>query len=155
MRKPAAPSVDAYLAALPAAQRAPVATVRDVVRKHLPRGYEETMRGRMICYEVPLSTYATTYNGDPLCYAGIMTHKNYSTLYLMAAYGDPQRAGRLRDGFKEAGKRLDMGKSCIRFKSADDLALEVIGEVVASVPVDAYVAVAERARARPRAKRRA
>jgi uncharacterized protein YdhG (YjbR/CyaY superfamily) len=136
-----------YLAALPAARRSAVATVRGVVKRNLPRGYRETIRQRMILYEVPLSVYPDTYNGHPLCYAAMAVHKTGISLYLMAAYGSPALTQRLKDCFREAGKKLDMGKSCIRFQDAEDLELDAIGEVVASTPLVKYVAAAKAAHA--------
>jgi uncharacterized protein YdhG (YjbR/CyaY superfamily) len=138
----------AYLKELPAERRREVARVRRVVRKHLPDGYRESMNFGMITYEVPLRRYPDTYNKQPLCYAGIAAQKNHLSLYLMPVYGDPKAAARLKEAFKNAGKKLDMGKSCIRFKSADDLPLEAIGQLVAAVPVDRYIAYAESARRR-------
>ncbi len=147
-------SVIDYLASLPEVGRVELERVRRIVREHLPAGYEEAFRKGMIVYEVPLERYADTYNGRPLWYAALGSQKAHLTLYLMAAYGSPVLAAKLRNGFKAAGKTLDMGKACIRFRSADDLALEVIGEVVASTPVDRFVAAAEAARNRshPRGK---
>lgn len=137
-----------YLAAQPPDRRKALSRVRQVVRRHLPAGYREVINWGMITYEVPLSRFPTTYNGQPLCYAGLAAQKNHLSLYLMCAYGSPAQAGRLRDGFKKAGKTLDMGKSCIRFQTADDLPLDVIGKAVASMPVKKYLAVFEKSRKR-------
>ena len=145
----APPSVTDFIARLPEPRRTELERVRGVVRQHLPAGYEETLTKGMIVYEVPLRRYADTYNGHPLWYAALGSQKNYLTLYLMAAYGSSSLASRLREGFKGAGKKLNMGKACIRFRSADDLALDVIGEVVASTPIERFVAIAEAARKRP------
>jgi len=146
MTRSTATTVAEYLAALPADRRAELAAVRRVVRKHLPRGYRETMAAGIITYEVPLSVYPDTYNGHALWYAALAAQKGYSSLYLMAVYGSKPLAQRLKAGFRAAGKKLDMGKSCIRFRRADDLALDVIGEIVASTPLPAYVAIAKAAR---------
>jgi len=143
MVQSAAKTVTAYLAELPAARRAELARVRQVVRQHLPKGYKESMGLGMIGWWVPLRRYPDTYNGHPLLYAALGAQKNYLSLYLMCAYGSPPLAARLKQGFKEAGKRLNMGKSCLRFQHADDLALEVIGEIVAAVPMERYIAMAK------------
>jgi hypothetical protein len=66
----------------------------------------------------------------------------------MPVYGDPEQARRLKDGFKAAGKKLDMGKACIHFKTADDLALDIIGQIVASTPLERWVQIAQAARRR-------
>ena len=143
-----------YLAALPPERRTALTQVRRVIRKHLPPGYRETMNWGMITYEVPLRRYPMTYNGQPLCYAGLASQKGHLSLYLMAAYASTAQTKRLQDGFRRAGKRLTMGKSCIRFRSADDLAMDVIAEVIASTPVEAYIAHAEAVHGGKRGSRR-
>jgi uncharacterized protein YdhG (YjbR/CyaY superfamily) len=135
--KPA--SVDSYLAGLPAEHRSVLSAVRDTVRKNLPKGYEETMQGKLIAYVIPLSRFPNTYNGHPLWYIALAVQKNYYSLYLMAPYGDPKELKTIQEGFRKAGKKLDMGKSCIRFRKLEDLPLDVIGESVARVPVDEYI----------------
>ncbi len=125
-----------------------MAAVRRVIKRHLPRGYRETLTRGMIAYEVPLRVYPTTYNGQALWYAALASQKGYASLHLMAAYGNAELTRRLQEGFKAAGKRLDMGKACIRFRESSDLALDVIGEVIASVPMARFVAVAEAVRRR-------
>jgi len=137
---PAKPmSVDEYLASLPEKQRSVLARVRDTVRKNLPKGYEELMQGKFIAYVIPLSRFSRTYNGHPLQYVAIAAQKNYYSLYLMVPYGDRKELAQLQNGFKNAGKKLDMGKSCIRFRKLDDLPLHVIGESVARISVDDYI----------------
>jgi hypothetical protein len=140
-----ATTVSAYLKELPPERRAVVSAVRDVVRKNLPSGYAESMGFGMICYSVPLKQYPKTYNGQPLCYAGLAAQKNHYALYLMGAYANPKVGKALPAEFKKRGKKLDMGKSCLRFKKLDDLPLDVIGDVIASTPVDQMVAFAEKA----------
>ena len=135
MPRSSATTPEAYLAELPSERRADIAAVRDVIRKNLPEGYGESMNWGMISYGVPLERYPSTYNKQPLCYVGLAAQKNYNALYLMRVYGDKAQEKRLRDAFKKAGKKLDMGKSCVRFKKAEDLPLETIGEIVASTPV--------------------
>jgi hypothetical protein len=117
-----------------------------LIRRHLPAGYRESINWDAITYEVPLRRYPTTYNGQPLCYAALAAHKGHASLYLMGVYGSPALRRRLEAGFRKAGKRLNMGKSCIRFRRADELALDVIGAVISAVPVNKYVAMAEAAR---------
>lgn len=146
MASSSAATVEQYLEELPEERRAVLAAVRDVIRRHLPKGYTETMGWGMISYGIPLSRYPDTYNKQPLCYAALAAQKHACSLYLMGAYGDPALAERLREAFAAAGKRLDMGKSCIRFKRADDLPLEAIGEIVAAVPVKAFIAQYEASR---------
>jgi hypothetical protein len=138
----------AYLDELPVDRARELSRVRRIVREHLPKGYRERMNFGMITYEVPITRYAGAPGGQPLCYAGLAAQKNHLSLYLMPIYGDPKAAARLKAAFQAAGKKLDMGKSCIRFMRADDLPLEAIGELVASVPVERYIAFNEKARQR-------
>lgn len=141
-------AVDRYLAGLPDERRRAVAAVRDVILRHLPPGYVEGMGFGGITYSIPLARYRNTYNGQPLCYVALGAQKNYCSLYLMAAYADPVLAEWLARAFAEAGKKLDMGKSCVRFRSPDDLPLDAIGQFVARVPVEDYIQRQEAARAK-------
>jgi uncharacterized protein YdhG (YjbR/CyaY superfamily) len=146
MARGGASTVDAYLAGLPAERREAMAEVRRVLLEHLPPGYEETIQYGMISYVVPRSRLARTYNGLPLAIASLASQKNYMSLYLMAVYGDPLTAAWFSRRFAESGKKLDMGKSCVRFRAVDELPLDVIGEAIARVPVDRYVALYEASR---------
>lgn len=137
-----------FLEKLTAERRKEMERVRVVVRKHLPAGYEEAVGKNMLVYQVPFDRYSDTYNGNPLWYAALASEKSYLSLHLMTVYGDPASAARLKDGFKAAGKKLDMGKACIRFQKADDLALDVIGEIVAAVPMERWIQIAQAARRR-------
>ena len=139
-----ASTVDDYLAELPEERRAVVSTVRDVIRRNLPKGYAETMGYGMIAYCIPLERYPDTYNGQPLCYAGLAAQKNNYSLYLMGAYTDPKQEEAIRKAFEKAGKKLDMGKSCIRFKTPDDLPLADLGKVIAAMPPEQLIAAQEK-----------
>ena len=143
-----ATTVAKYLKELPADRRKVVSAVREMIREHLPAGYEETMNWGMICYEVPLSTYPVTYNKQPLMFAGLAAQKNHLGLYLMCVYSNPKREKQLRDAFAKAGKKLDMGKSCIRFKTAEDLPLAAIGKIIASTTPKAFIKAYEESRKR-------
>ena len=146
MAKSGAATVDEYLAELPEDRRAAIAEVREVVLRNLPAGYVETMSWGMIGYEIPLERYPKTYNGQPLMYAALGSQKNYCAVYLMGVYGDGEQARRFREAFKQAGKKLDMGKSCVRFRTADDLALDAVGEVIAGTTPEQYIAIHEASR---------
>ena len=141
-----AATVAGYLRELPAERRALIAAVRAVVRKNLPAGYRETMSWGLISYEIPLARYPDTYNGRPLCYVGLAAQKNHNALYLTEVYQDPSQAKRLKDGFRRAGKKLNMGKSCLRFQKLEDLELKVIGEIIARTPPDRFIARYEASR---------
>jgi hypothetical protein len=149
----AATTVEGYLASLPPERRAIVSAVRDLVRESMPTGYRESMAWGMIGYCIPLERYPDTYNGQPLAYVALAAQKSHYALYLTCAEGDQGDAQRLKDAFERAGKRLDMGKSCLRFRSLDDLPLRAIGEIIASVPPDELIARYERSRAAPRPAR--
>lgn len=142
------PTVAQFLARLPLARRREVARVRKLIRRHLPPGYEEAISKDMLVYQVPLARYADTYNRQPLWYVALASEKSYLSLHLMSVYGDPAQAQRLKDGFRAAGKKLDMGKACIHFKTADDLPPDVVGAVVASTPLKRWVEIARSARGR-------
>ena len=140
-----ASTVKAYLEELPPERRNVIASLRKLIRKNIPKGYEEAMNYGAICYQVPLKKYPDTYNGQPLCYAALAAQKNHYSLYLMCVYGSVEKAGRLKQAFQKAGKKLDMGKSCVRFRSPDDLALDAIADVIASATPDQYIAKYEAA----------
>ena len=139
-------TVEQYLDSLPDDRRAELERVRGVVRKNLPAGFVEATGFGMICYTVPLSVHPDTYNKQPLMYAALASQKNYLSLYLMRVYGDRKQEQQLRDAFAAKGKKLDMGKSCIRFRRAADLDLDVIGEIVASTPMERWIEIAKSVR---------
>ena len=141
-----AETVEQYLQELPEERRAVVSAVRDLVLRNLPAGYREGMSFGMIGWYVPLEDYPDTYNRQPLAFAALAAQKNYYALYLNCVYQDPVRDGWLREEFARAGKKLDMGKSCIRFKKLDDLPLDVIGQAIAGTPPAEFIAQYERAR---------
>jgi hypothetical protein len=140
MVRSATSTVDAYLAELPPERRAVVSTVRRMVNAHMPPGYEETMNWGMISWQIPLARYPVTYNKQPLGYVALAAQKNNYALYLVGVYAEGEQERRLRAAAAAQGKKLDMGKSCLRFKKTDDLPLEIIGELIASMPVEVYIA---------------
>jgi hypothetical protein len=148
-----AATVAEYLAELPADRRKQIAATRALVRKHMPKGYKEAMGYGMITWTIPLSTYANTYNKQPLCYAALAAQKNYNTLYLMLPYAEGDSYKWLAGEFKKAGKTFDMGKSCLHFKRFDDLVPDAVATVVASTTPAAYIKAYEASRRTP-AKRR-
>jgi hypothetical protein len=146
MPRSVATTVEEYLAELPEERREVIASVRAIIKKNLPHGYEETMRWGMISYEVPLTRFANTYNKQPLSYAALAAQKNYYAVYLNCISACSEREARLRAEFEKAGKKLDIGKACIRFKRLEDLALGAIGKAIAEVPVDKFIASYEASR---------
>ena len=148
MVKSNAASVDGFLAELPEEKRGVVSALREVVLEHLPDGYEESMNWGMICYSVPLERYPDTYNGQPLTYVSIAAQKNNYSLYLTGPYMDPECDRLLREGFASAGRKLDMGKSCLRFKRIEDLPVSVVGAAIARHDPDDFIGMYERSRNR-------
>ena len=138
-----AKTVAAYLKELPEDRRSAISAIRDVIRKNLNPGFEEGMLYGMIGYYVPHSLYPAGYHCDPkqpLSFACLASQKNYMSLYLIGCYGNEVEESWLRDQFKQAGKKLDMGKCCIRFKKLEDLPLEVVGEAVRRTTVEQHIA---------------
>ena len=136
-------TVEEYLRSLPEDRRAAISAVRKVILANLPKGYEECMSYGMIGYVVPHSIYPAGYHCNPklpLPYANLASQKNHMALYLMCCYGDKATYQWFCKAWKATGKKLDMGKSCVRFKKLEDVSLEVIGEVIARVPVKNYIA---------------
>jgi len=142
------PTVSAFLAQLPAERRREVDRLRSLIREHLPAGYEEVIAMNMLVYQVPLARYPDTYNKHPLMYVALASQKSYLSLHLMSIYGDATQTKQLETRFRAAGKKLDKGKACIRFKSTDDLELDAIADVVASMPMDRWIEIAQAARRR-------
>ena len=148
MARSSAATPEDYLAELEPARAAELAKVRDAVNGALPAGFVERMAWGMISWEVPLELSGPTYNKQPLVYAALAAQKNHNALYLTVPYAQPENLKRLRAAFAEAGKKLDMGKSCIRFRSAGDLPLSAIAEEIASVTPEQFVAITRAAQRR-------
>jgi hypothetical protein len=102
----------------------------------------------MLSYEVPLRMYPDTYNGQPLMYLALAAQKNNYALYITSPTQDDRLMAKLAAAYESAGKKLDMGKGCLRFKTLEELPLDVIGEIVASTPVERSIELAEAARTR-------
>jgi hypothetical protein len=146
-KKPA--TVTEYLAQLDPERKQAISAVRELIKRQLPKGYEETMQYGMPSYVVPLKAYPAGYLGKkdvPLPYLSLAAQKRYMSVYLMGIYADAELARWFETAWKETGKRLDRGKSCLRFTSVDDLALDVLGQAIASLPLGKYVELYERTR---------
>jgi len=141
-----ATTVEAYLASLTEDERRTIEAVRAVIKKNLGKGFEEGIQYGMIGYYVPHSRYPEGYHCDPrqpLPFAGLAAQKNNISVYLMSVYMRPGEAERFAKAWQATGKKLDMGKSCVRFKRAEDAALEVIGAAIKSMPLAEYIATYE------------
>jgi uncharacterized protein YdhG (YjbR/CyaY superfamily) len=138
-----ATSVDQYIAELPDDRRAAMETVRDTIAANLAPGFEEAMNWGMITYQVPLETYPDTYNGKALMYAALASQKNHMAVYLTAVYANDDSRESFLEKYRASGKRLDMGKSCVRFRTLDDLPVDLIGDSIASMDVDTFIETVE------------
>jgi len=161
-----ATTVKEYLAALPDDRRKAIEAVRKVIKANLDPKYKEGIQYGMIGYFVPHSVFPDGYHCDPkqpLPFASIASQKNHMAVYMFCLYNDPQEVARFEREWKQAGKKLDMGKSCLRFKKLEDVALDVIGDAIKRMPakkfIDLYVgnrpSSAKKASAKPAAKKAA
>jgi uncharacterized protein YdhG (YjbR/CyaY superfamily) len=148
--KSKAKTVAQYLENLPPEKQSELKRVRAVIRKNLDSGFVEAISWGTISYEVPLERFPDTYNGRPLTYVALAAQKNYLSLYLMSAYADSTKQKWLAERFEHAGKKLDMGKSCIRFRRADDLPLDAIGQLIADTSAEQWVAIYQASRMKRR-----
>jgi hypothetical protein len=142
-------TVSDYLNTLEPERRRAIQAVRSLIRKNLQPGYREVMQYGMITYVVPLSAYPAGYlnRGDePLPFISLASQKGHMALYVSNVYMDKKVATWLTGVYKKSGKKLDMGKSCIRFKKLDDLPLDVIGQVVGMTSQEDFIAMYEKAR---------
>jgi Domain of unknown function (DU1801) len=137
-----ATTVAEYLLSLPEDRRQAVEAVRQVILKNLDKDYEEGIQYGMIGYYVPHRVFPAGYHCDPkqpLPFAALGSQKNYMSLYMMCVYGESDLARWFREAWAKTGKKLDMGKSCVRFKKLDDLALEVVAEAIRRMPARKYI----------------
>jgi hypothetical protein len=140
--KSKARTVNEYLEQLPEERREAIRAVRKVILKNLPKGYEEVLQYGMLAYVVPLQAFPSGYlnrKDEPLPYVCLASQKNYMSLYIMPVYGDAESM--FREEYKATGKRLDMGKCCVRFRKLDDLPLDVIGRAVARWPMKHWIEI--------------
>jgi hypothetical protein len=141
-----AKTVKEYLKNLPLERREAILKVRGVVLENLPKGYEEIMQYGMIGYIVPLKLYPKGYLGDktkPLPYAALASQKNHMAVYLMCIYGDKRAEKWFLNEYRKSGKKMDIGKSCVRFKKLEDLPLTLIGKAVKKVPIKKFIKIYE------------
>ncbi|HRN71194.1 MAG TPA: DUF1801 domain-containing protein [Candidatus Woesebacteria bacterium] len=141
-----AKTVTEYIESLPLDRKEAITIIRDTILKRLPKGYEETMQYGMIGYVVPLSTYPNGYldrKNEPILYIALASQKNHIAVYLSNIYSDKNLEEKFISEFKATGKKLDMGKSCVRFKKLEDVPLDVIGNAVAATSVGEYIKIYE------------
>ena len=140
-----------YLMGLAPERRAPIEAVRNTIRANLDKGYEEGMQYGMIGYYVPHRLFAAGYHCDPkqpVPFVALASQKNYTSLYLMGVYcgcteaadGETAEARWFREAWTKAGKKLDMGKCCVRFKKLEDLPLVLVAEALRKWTVEEFIA---------------
>ena len=139
-----ATTVEAYVAELPEDRQKMINEFRKVIKKNMPKGFQECMNYGMIGWVVPNSKYPGGYHcnpKDPLPFMGLASQKNSVNFYHMGIYGDPKLLKWFKDEHaKASSKKLDMGKSCVRYKKAEDIPLKLIGELAAKISVDDWIA---------------
>jgi len=144
-----AASVEDYLSELPEDRKKAITQLRKVIKKHLPKGFKEQMNYGMIGYVVPHSKYPAGYHckpEDPLPFLNVASQKNFISIYHMGLYGSPELMKWFTTAHAKASpKKLDMGKSCIRYKNPDDIPYELIGELVSKITPDQWIQAYEAA----------
>lgn len=141
-----AKNVREYLASLPSEQREVLAAVRTVILANLDGGFQEAMQYGMVGYSVPHSRYPAGYHCDPkqpLPFAALAAQKNAISLHLMGLYMNPTELKWFTEAWRATGKKLDMGKACVRFKKLDDVALDVVGQAFRRISAAAWIATYE------------
>lgn len=138
-------TVDEYLAALPDEQRPTADAIRALITDHLPEGYEEQLLWGMPNYVIPLDVSGPTYNGQPLAYVAFAARKQGWSIYLMGLYSDTDEDRAFRERWAGA-KKLDLGKSCLRFRSLDDIDQPLVAETIAATDVARFLEIYERSR---------
>jgi hypothetical protein len=137
-------TVAEYLASLPSDRREAIAAVRKVILANLDADYEEGMQYGMIGYYVPHRVFPHGYHCDPkqpLPFAGLASQKNHMAVYLMGVYadGEDSESQWFRKAWAKTGKKLDMGRCCVRFKKLENVALDVVGESIRRLPAKKYI----------------
>jgi uncharacterized protein YdhG (YjbR/CyaY superfamily) len=143
-----ATTVDQYLSEVPAERQAAMNKLRNVIKKNLPKGFKESMGYGMMGYCVPHSIYPAGYHcnpKDPLPFGGMASQKNSINIYHMGVYADPKLLKWFTDAYAKAGVgKLDMGKSCIRFKKPENIPFDLIGELFSKMTVDDWISLYEK-----------
>lgn len=139
MARSSASTPEDYIAELDPARAEDIRRVRALVNAAIPPGYVERMAWGMIGWEVPREMSGPTYNGQPLSYVALAAQKNYNALYLNCVDASDERGERLRSAFEAVGSKFDMGKSCLRFKKAEDLPADAIRDEIASTSPERFV----------------
>lgn len=139
---------DAYIAEMPEERQKAFNKLRSVIKKNIPKGFKEEMGYGMMGYCVPHSVYPAGYHcnpKDPLPFIGLASQKNFIAVYHMGIYADPALLKWFVSAHAKASpKRLDMGKSCIRYKKPDDIPFELIGELASKMTPQQWIDLYEK-----------
>lgn len=143
-----ATTVEQYLAEVPADRQKAMMELRKVIKKNLPKGFKEGMGYGMMGYSVPHSLYPAGYHCDPkqpLPFMGIASQKNFIAVYHMGVYADPKLLKWFTEEYKkQVPTRLDMGKSCLRFKKPENIPFKLIGELASKITPAEWIATYEK-----------
>jgi len=142
-----AKTIKEYLAALPEDRRLAIEAIRKVIRKNMDKAFEEGIQYGMLGYYLPHSKYPDGYHCDPkqpLPFAALASQKNHIGLYLFCIYTDPTESAKFQKAWTASGKKLDMGKSCVRVKKLEDIPLDVLGSTFARITAKKFVASYEK-----------
>ena len=142
-------TVAAYMQEVPEERRRVIEALRKVIKQRLPKGFEEQMNYGMIGYVVPHTLYPKGYHckpTDPLPFINIASQKNFIAIYHMGMYADPALLKWFTDAYaKQVKGKLDMGKSCLRFKKPEQVPVDLIGELASKMSPQAWIALYEKA----------
>jgi len=141
-------TVDEYLSSLSLERQQTISTIRKLINDNLPTGFNEVMNWGMISYEIPTELSGPTYNGQPLMWVALSSQKQYCSLYLTGLYSSQDQLEDFQAKWIARGLKLDMGKSCIRFKGVENLPLDLIAEVIQSKTPEQALDMIEVARGR-------
>ncbi len=140
---------DEYIASLPEDRKLAISTLRKVINENLPKGFKETVGYGHMGWVVPHETYPAGYHCDPsqpLPFMGVASQKNHIAVYAMCLYGNVDQLEWFRAEWpKHSKKKLNMGKSCIRFTKLEDIPLDLIGELASKVTPQQWIDIYEKA----------
>jgi hypothetical protein len=143
-----ATSADDYISQIPEERQAAFKKLRNVIKKNIPKGFKEGVGYGMMGWSVPHSKYPAGYHcnpADPLPFMGIASQKNFIAVYHMGIYASPPLLKWFTAAHaKASSKKLDMGKSCLRFKKPEDIPFDLIGELASKMTADEWIAVYEK-----------
>ena len=141
-----ATSLSDYLAELEPGRRRVIGAARRLINRHLPRGYQEVMAWGMLMWQIPLARYPSTHNKQALAPVALAAQKDHNALYLLCAYTDSPAERALRAAYEKAGKELELGNCCLRFRSLDELVPGAIAPVLEATTVESFIALYEASR---------